>query len=126
MRSFHQPYMTINSSAFIEPSFEFRGVDADSNCVPAAIVRHIGDVVTERSVASRLSSDEAVIHIHEAVAINAAKLNPDALAFIFFWQAEGAAIPSNAVFGEVRPDRFKSVIGWGIPIKGKRHCPIVW
>ena len=107
--SLHEPDVTVNTRAFVEPAFELRRVHLHGDDVFAADIGQVGDVVAETAVAAFVMAGEPAVDEHLGVAEHAVELQPDAFAGVGLRQIERAAIPRDVIGREARPDRMESV-----------------
>ena len=88
--------MTVNSSAFVEPTITRGGIYAHQQHVAATRGREVGQIETERIVSSGVVPDVEVVECHHGFAIRTIKFHRDAFARIFSRQLKDAPIPADA------------------------------
>ncbi len=92
----HQPYVPVNSRAFVKPSVALGGIHSHQENVSLAGIGEVGNVEAERIVTTAVPPDvEAVQHDH-GLAVCAVELEGDAFAGIFGRKVENAAVPTHA------------------------------
>ena len=91
-----EPYMTVYSCSFIEPSFLESGVCAHAYKVLSAVVQIFRYVIGPGRIAARLMSEIEPVHPYERIAENAVKLQPDVLSIVLGRDGEGLSVPADA------------------------------
>ena len=91
-----EPYMTVYSGSFIEPSFLESGVRAHAYKVLSAVIQIFRYVIGPGRIAARLVSDVESVHPYARIAENAVKLQPDVLSIVFGRDGEGLSVPADA------------------------------
>src|SRR6185437_7845128 len=93
---FDQPYVAIDSRAFIEPSVAGCCVNAYQQHVASAGRREVGEIEAEWIVSSTVSTDVEIVADHHRLAIRAIELDGDTFTFILGSQFEQTPIPTDA------------------------------
>src|SRR6185437_1062579 len=94
-RGFCQPDVTVDSSAFIEPTLAKGGVHSYHEYVARAVTDEVADVEAEGGVAVIISPDETAIDEYQRAAKGAVEFEHDATAEIACGNVETASIPAD-------------------------------
>src|SRR5208337_2278112 len=105
-----QPHVTVNSRAFVEPSFALRRVYAHHQDILSAVVEEVRNIVEERSVPAHIPPDELAVKDHHAVAEDAVELDRQPLAKIARGDVEHSPVPADARRRVIPIQRLEAVI----------------
>ena len=83
-RHFCKPYMPVDAGSFIEPAFFHGRVNAHGNNIVAAVIKVIGNVVTEADVAAVFGAKIKTIDPNNRIAEHTVKFNKDAFTKVGF------------------------------------------
>ncbi len=92
--------MAVDAGALVIPALGARGVDADHERVPAAVVGVGGEIDLEAAEAADVAREAAAVEPDEGVAVDAVELHPQRAAAVGRGQVEAAAIPADRVAGD--------------------------
>jgi len=98
-----QPDMAVDAGAFVEPAIGVGRVCTHHNHVPGAVVREIGDIVTEGRVAAHVAAQEVAVENHHRVAVHPVEFEPQAAPEVGGGQIEQLAVPADAGRRKRRP-----------------------
>src|SRR5215469_18006401 len=101
-----QPYVPIDSGAFIKPTFSQCSVDSHRQHVLAAKIGKVCQVKEEGCVPAEISPDVVAIQNHHGVTKHPVELHGDALACIGFRKLKNTTVPANARLRIVPAERF--------------------
>ena len=91
-----EPYMTVYSCSFIEPSFLESGVCAHAYKVLSAVIQIFRYVIGAGRIAAGLMSQIESVHPYARIAEDAVKLQPYVLSIVFGRDGEGLSVPADA------------------------------
>src|SRR5215472_19050611 len=105
-----QPYVPIDSGAFIKPSFSQCSVDSHRQYVLAAESGKVCQVKKERRVPAEICPDVVAIQNQHGITKRPVELHGDALARVGFRKLKDPTVPANARLRIVTAERFAAVV----------------
>ena len=124
-RGLVQPDMPVDARTFVKPAFRFRRIHPHGNRVPAAVMRHVRNVLAERIVAALVMAHAPAVDPYRRVAEHPVEGQPDALSLVRLRQFKRPAIPRDAVGRILYAQGVKAMAAVGGPVERQFHRPIV-
>ena len=91
-----QPYMSVDSGSFVEPSLFQSGVHAYAYDVFISVIQVFRYVIDLCRISARLMSEIEAVHPYAGIAENAVELQPEMFSIIFDRNGECLSVPSYA------------------------------